>query len=150
MDYLKLLTESYETERALGIGYQPESRLEYLGNSIFDFTTYDDEMTVLLAGKAVEVCKAITGKTTFEYIENPENYRWYIIMCNMPFFNGRLEWGTSIRGAWWDHKITFQSCGLWDGEKQLCEEMTFTQEEWGDFMQAVISFANDEASNGRG
>jgi NTP pyrophosphatase (non-canonical NTP hydrolase) len=104
-------------------------------------------MTVLLAGKAVEVCEAITEKTTFEYIKDEENYRWYIIMCNMPFFNGRLEWGTSMRGAWWDHKITFQSCGLWEGEKQLHEEMTFTQEEWGDFMRAVISFANEKSTD---
>jgi hypothetical protein len=140
MDYLKLLQNSYETELRIN-ECAPESPLEYLGDSIFDFTTYDGEMSVLFAQKAVEVCDAISSQTTFEYIKDEESYRWYLLMCNMPFFASKLEWGTSIRGAWWDQKITFQSCGLWDGDEQLADEMTFTGKEWALFMAAVSEFS---------
>jgi len=141
MDYLELLNNSYDTER-LYSGCSPESRLEYLGDDIFEFTTYDGEMSVLFAKKAIEVCIAITERTTFEYIKDPENYRWYLLMVNMPFFAERIEWGSSVRGAWWHHKVSFRSFGLWNGGEQMAEEMTFNQEEWKAFIRAVIEFAS--------
>lgn len=142
MNYLELLKHSYEVMKTLD-GCPPESPLEYLGDHIFDFTTYDGEMSALFARKAVEVEDAITAGTTFDYIKDAENYRWYLLMCNTRFFAGRLEWGGSIRGAWWDHEIRFQSCGLWLGDDQLADEMKFTQDEWKSFMRAVSDFANN-------
>ena len=62
-------------------------------------------------------------------------------MCNMPFFANRLDWGTSIRGAWWND-CTFQTCGLWNGYDQMLEQIKFTSEEWKRFINAVIEFAN--------
>ena len=143
MNYLELLNHSYEETKTLG-GGEPESRLEYLGDHVFDFTTYDGEMSALFARKAVEVCDAINARTTFDYIKDVENYRWYLLMCNMPFFAPKLEWGTSVRGAWWNHAITFQSCGLWQGDEQLADEMKFTSEEWTQFTAAISAFANRE------
>lgn len=143
MNYLELLTHSYEVHKTLD-ECPPDSRLEYLGAHIFDFTTYDGEMDALFARKAVEVCDAITNRTTFEYIKDSENYRWYLLMCNMPFFAGRLNWGSSIRGAWWDHEITFQTCALWNGDEQLRDEMKFTAEEWARFVTAICAFANNQ------
>ena len=141
MKYLELLQNSYEMERRIRSD-SPESPLVYLSDYIFDFTTYDDEMSELFAQKAVEVCKAITDGTTFDFIKDPENYRWYLLMCNLPFFASKLEWGGSIRGAWWDNEITFRSCVLWDGDKQLVDEITFTHEEWSIFIKAVIEFSH--------
>jgi hypothetical protein len=146
VDYLKLLKNSYETQRRID-ECPPESPLEYLGDSFFDFTTYDGEIAALFARKAIEVCEAISARTTFEYIKDAENYRWYLLMCNMPFFVGKLDWGGSIRGAWWDHKITFRSLGLWEGDEQLSEEMTFTAEEWILFMAAVSEFSRANVSD---
>lgn len=117
-NYLELLAHSYEIEKKLG-SCPPESRLEYLGESIFDFTTYDGEMSVLFASKALDICNTITSRTTFGYIKDEENYKWYLLMCNMSFFSPKLEWGTSIRGAWWNNKIVFQTYGLWEGEEQI-------------------------------
>lgn len=141
MNWIEILTHSYEVHKGLD-SCPPDCRLEYLGDHIFGFTTYDGEMSALFARKAVDVADAITNGTTLEYIKDAENYRWYLLMCNTDFFSGRLEWGTSIRGAWWDHKISYQSCGLWKGEEQLHKEMTFTQDEWKEFMRAVSAFAN--------
>jgi hypothetical protein len=57
-------------------------------------------MSELLAEKAVEVCEAILGKTTFDFIQGQENYKWYIVLSNMLFFQSKIDWGTSVRGAW--------------------------------------------------
>ncbi len=147
MDYLELLEHSYEVERTDG-ECPPESRLEYLGEQIFDITTYDSEMSALFARKAVEVCFAINNRLTFDFIKEPNNYRWFLLMCNIPFFADRLGWGTSIRGAWWSagpgNQIEFQSCGLWIGNNQCADGMKFSAEEWGKFISAVVEFASDE------
>lgn len=144
MNYLALLEHSFELEKALG-ECPPKSRFAYLSGSIFDFTTYDGELDDLFGRRAVEVCAAINTQTTFDYIESPEQYQWFITMCNMPFFQGRLEWGTSIRGAWWSvpsnqERMKLSSCGLWAGDEQLTD-MTFTLDEWKSFIGAVVSFA---------
>lgn len=81
----------------------PENKMEFVGNHIFDFTTYDGELDVKFALRMLEVLMALYNRTTFEYQEqSPDKYENYILMCNMPFLDGRLEWGTSIRGAWID------------------------------------------------
>jgi hypothetical protein len=145
LDYKELLQHSFEVEQGL-IECGPESRLAYLSRDIFDFTTYDGSMDELFARKAVEVCAAITNRATFEYIKDAENYRWFLLMCNMPFFQGKLNWGGSIRGAWWDAEKGFelQTCGLWLGNEQLTEPLTFSPDEWKKFIAAVIEFAAPE------
>ena len=140
MNWIEILKTSYNA--AAFNECPPESRLEWLGEYIFDFTTYDGNMSALFARKAIEVCSAINNKTTFLYIEDSDNYQWFLIMCNMPFFADKLEWGSSIRGAWWDNKIEFQSCGLWVDDEQLCET-EFTLDEWKKFITAIIDFATD-------
>jgi hypothetical protein len=146
MSYLKTLEDSFAMTSAHEC--PPESRLAYLSENIFDFTTYDGAMSDLFGRKAVEVCAAITNGTTFDYIADQDNHRWFLLMVNMPFFAGRLDWGTSIRGAWWsaypDKHFEFQSCGLWDGGEQQTGDLLFTEEEWKEFMRAVIEFAAPE------
>lgn len=141
MDFLEMLKHSYEMEKRIG-GHDVFSPLEYIGENIFKFVTYDTEMSILFARKAIEFCDAVSNQKTYEYIKNEENYKWYLFMCNTVFFSDKLEWGISIRGAWWKHEITFQSCGLWYGENQLADDIKFNQEKWIEFMKAVSDFAN--------
>ena len=149
-DYLKML-EDGQAETGAFQGEGGASRLEYLSDYIFDFTTYESEMAELFSSKAVEVCAAISDGKTFDYIGvSDENRMWYLLMCNMPFFAERLEWGTSIRGAWWDARpgkpITLDTCGLfWQGE-QITETMEFTGAEWAEFIEAVREFAKEKPS----
>ncbi len=106
--------------------------------------TYDADASELFARKAVEVCEALSLKKTFAYIEKQEGCIWYLLMCNMPFFEHRLEWGTSIRGAWWGEPVSLCSCGLWtDGGEQI-QELKFSPPEWGEFISAVVAFAAPE------
>lgn len=143
-DYRALLEHSYQVERSFNEGQL--SRLEFLSRGIFEFTTYESEMDELFAAKAIEVCQAITERRTFEYIDSRENRIWYLMMCNMPFFADRTEWGTSIRGAWWnDYRgvvLELDSCALWIGEEQITGGLEFTAEEWERFIRAVIAFAD--------
>ena len=146
-DYRRMLEEGHaEIDGFQGQGRT--SRLEYLADNVFDFTTYEGEYSELFAKKALEVCAAISDGKTFEYIKEPEGRLWYLLMVNMPFFADKLEWGTSIRGAWWDEpprkKIEFSSCGLFLGGKQLHETMKFTRDQWREFIAAVVAFGVEE------
>ncbi len=78
----------------------PDSKLEFLGNHVFGFTTYSGDIDVILATQMVEVIKAIVEGATFDFIKDDTKHIQYITMCNMPFLKDKLEWGTSIRGAW--------------------------------------------------
>lgn len=150
MDYLRWLECGYAESRK-NLGDIVGSRLEYLSEMFFNFTTYDGDMAALFAAKALEVCKAITFGTTFEYIRaSEENHRWFLIMCNMPFFQNKLSWGCSIRGAWWEYEITFGSLGLWDGDEQISQELFFQKPDWEKFMLALFEFAStEEKENGK-
>lgn len=142
MDYMALLEHSFQQEKGDSEGVR--SRLEFLAEFIFDFTTYDSEMAELFAAKAVEVCAAISHKATFEYIEDADQYRWFLLMCNMPFFAKRLEWGTSIRGAWWWHdQPSIVSTGIWSGDEQVLE-LKFARDEWSAFTSALEAFAEHD------
>lgn len=146
MDYIKLLENSYEREKEFQSNDTME-RLEFLAENIFDITTYENVVASFMAQKCLEVCKAISEETTFDYIKSEEGNLWYLVMVNMPFFSGKLEWGTSIRGAWWDlygaRKFTIESCGLYVEYEQLLE-ISFDEREWSKFINAMIEFARTE------
>lgn len=146
-DYARMLQEGHAETNSFS-GGEPASRLAYLSDHIFDFTTYDSEIAEEFARKALEVCRAISERKTFDYIRDAANYRWFLLMCNMPFFYPRLNWGGSIRGAWWDtptHKqvIEFDTCGLFLNGEQITE-LTFTVDQWREFIASVLAFGSEE------
>ena len=139
MDYKALFEDGFDMQK--NIECPPPSRLQYLSQYIFEFVTYDGAIDELFASKAIEVCDAIHRRATFEYIKDAENYRWYLLMCNMPFFANRIEWGTSIRGAWWVYRQpAIESCGLFSGEEQILE-LRFDEKEWSVFVDSLIEFS---------
>jgi hypothetical protein len=149
MDYKTLLEHSFNTEKLYG-ECPADSHLEFLSENVFNFTTYDAGMSELFGSKAVEVCLAITQKTTFEYLKDEENHRWFLLMCNMPFFSHRIDWGTSIRGAWWQPNkglsMELDTYSLWVGDEPLNEPLIFNPTEWEAFMLAVGEFAASDGS----
>jgi len=125
--YIELLDKHFKEEQHLECA--PETKMEYLGSSIFDFTTYDGEIDILFAEKMVEVLKVILNKNTFEYIENKEQYLNYLTMVNMPFLTDKLEWGGSIRGAWFDNWKEYEIDGI-EIKKQELEVFVAQLIEW--------------------
>jgi len=145
--YLAMMEEGY-IEICEDGNYPPMSRLTYLSDFIFHFNLYDDDMEELFAKKAIEVCEVISKDTAFGYIKDEENYKWYLIMCNFPFFAERIGWSSSIRGASWDipfrqEKMEFSSCGLFKDHEQI-DDLEFTLDEWKEFIGAVIEFGKRE------
>ena len=149
MNYLELLQHSYKQVKSFQ-NNKLMGKLEYLSDYIFDFTTYENIISSMMAKKCVEVCKAISDKKTFEYIESEEGNLWYLIIVNMPFLSGKLTWGTSIRGAWWDlygsDTFTINSCGFFEGDEQI-EEIKFNEQQWSEFINAMIQFTRDDSVN---
>ncbi|HCI0210638.1 TPA: hypothetical protein NN553_004502 [Pseudomonas aeruginosa] len=143
-EWIKIFEESHKVSDSFQC--ESRSRLAYIASAIFGIDTYDSNMDAFMAWRAIEVCQAISSRTTFDYIKDLESYRWYLIMCHFPFFADRIDWGSSIRGAWWSsyEGIRFESCDLWLGDTQLCDEMVFDEEGWEDFISAVIEYGSKE------
>lgn len=145
MSYIDLLEYSYKTQKDNG---DSESRLEYLSECVFDFTTYDESISELFASKALEVCLSITNRTTFDYQnKSADNYRWYLLMCNMPFFADRISWGGSVRGAFWyitnAHYFSIYSCGFWEDDNQIENPVQFDLKQWDQFILDMVEFASE-------
>jgi hypothetical protein len=74
----------------------------WAADNIFDLTTYDDELDRLFVQVIVDVCKVILARKTFEFIEDEALYVTYIVVCQLLDRKGWINWGTSIRGAWFE------------------------------------------------
>ena len=150
MNYLSMLEESYIEMREWG----DESRLEFLAAAVFDFTTYENQVSHFMANKAVQVCEALNDGSTFDYIDTEEGNLWYLVMVNMPFFKDKISWGGSIRGAWWElytdseSEFTISGCELFSEGVQLLE-LKFNEKEWISFIKDMVLFASkaDSASD---
>ena len=98
-----------------------------------------------LQNPSLEVCAAISDGTTFEYVKDTEDYIWFLMMANFPFFAGRIEWGVSIRGAWWSSEdpccFDLSTCGLWEGDRQVPHLAFEDRDDWGCFIAALRHFA---------
>jgi hypothetical protein len=140
-NYLELLERSYEIECR---EYGDMSRMEFLGDCVFEYITYAPGVTEFLAKKTLDVCLAISNKTTFDYINiSDEDHIWFITIVNMSFFSRKLNWGTSIRGAWWEHcDFELDSTGLYDENEKQIRLLKFTREEWIDFIATMKEFVD--------
>lgn len=128
---LEILNDSYERDEL------SDSRLDYLGDTLFEFITYEDEYSELFATKALEVWDAISSKTTFDFIDDPENRKWFLLMCNMPFFAKRINWGSSVRAAFWDLSPSVDRPAVfWE----LPKDTFNTEESWEELRLAVHAF----------
>lgn len=141
MNYLELLLESYK-ENPFDEDW---SRLEFLGQHVFDFTTYDGEVDEIFATNALATAEVISKLDGPQTIFDGPRYLSYLTMCNMPFFIARIDWGTSIRTAFWDTSkpIKLKSSGLWKNGKQIME-LEFTAEQWKEFISAMRLFVDDK------
>lgn len=124
-------------------GYFERTAGEMVAN-IFDITTYDSDIDRLFAEQIVEVLEQIANRTTFEYIKNAECYVRYLTVVNFKGVYPLLNWGGSIRGAWFDanEDEPFEpEVGL-DVYEEV-EYLTITSgEEMGEFVRALRLFLN--------
>lgn len=88
------------------------TKIQFLAKFFFDFELDDDDMYELFGSEMLEVIECILNENTFEYIKDPSNYKKFLTMVNMPFMDGKLDCGTSIRGAWFDDYDTYECCSI--------------------------------------
>lgn len=91
---------NYETQRDV-MGFY-DDKYTWAARQVFDLTTYDGSLDERFVKDILEVCKVILENRNFEYIKNEDNYVKYILVCQLLNGFSWIEWGTSIRGAWFD------------------------------------------------
>lgn len=131
--FISVLNENYKFWNEIN---SIESKLEYLGNIVFDFTTYSSNLDKYFAVKMLTVLEHIVNRTTFDYIKDINNHIEYITMCNSPFLTDKLEWGTSIRGAWLDGARPY---------KIDCGRIMIKEGELEEFVKDVIEWSKYES-----
>lgn len=94
----------------------------WVARKVFDLTTYDDDLDERFVNDILEVCKVILEKKNYEYIEDEANYVKYTLVCQLLDRLHWLDWGTSIRGAWFyvDHNPGRRS-------KDILEELEWAE-----------------------
>ena len=145
VNFLALLEAAMADEQLVS-GCPPNTRAAFLAEFIFDFTTYEDEFAHEFGVQALRVCRAISARKTYEFAEPTVDRRWFLLMCNMPFFSRRINWGTSIRGAWWDITPPNEQ---WL-ELPLNHSMLMDSESWPKFITALLMFAGDDLAAYKG
>lgn len=74
----------------------------WAASEIFDLTTYDDGLDEIFVRTICTVAKGIILRRTFDFMNDDSLYIAYIVVCNMFERRHWIDWGTSIRGAWFD------------------------------------------------
>lgn len=116
------------------------SKYEWAASNIFELSTYDGALDELFVKKIVEVCKVIINGATYEYIRNGENYIAYILVCQLLNSLQWIEWGTSIRGAWFLAELESKPILKYYVHGEGYKEIPFTI----DNLKALIEFIEKE------
>lgn len=114
------------------------SKYHWAALEIFHLTTYDSSLDEFFVKKIIEVSKAILNRETFEYIEDKQNYIIYVLVCQMFNRFDWIEWGTSIRGAWFEKGC--DAYWLLD-DYNLQEQVPFSEEN----IKALIEFLEEDS-----
>ena len=152
MTALEIYRAQFEEERSR---YNPEwSKYKWVAEKVFDLTTYDDDLDERFAKDILEVCKVILENRNFDYIKTENNYVKYILVCQLLNDRRWLEWGSSIRGAWFEEdwrqpwpepelkcfsKDILEELEWWDSEHHIIEKVPFTV----DNLKALIEFMEE-------
>jgi len=75
----------------------------WLVEEYFYLTTYDDDISQEWGDAIIEILGVINDDNNFDYIDSSEeNYKKYLMVANLLEREQLIDWGTSIRGAWFD------------------------------------------------
>lgn len=99
MDYPRMLEESYQEYTYGCFNCEPPSKLNFIATQVFLIWTYDSAIEEKMGLEFLKVCDVITKRQNFQFIESEENYELYLRTVSYPFFEGKIDWGSSIRGA---------------------------------------------------
>lgn len=116
---------------------------------MFNVVLYDDNMSELFAEKIIATLEAIRDRTTFKFIEDRQNYIDYLTVVNLGMIFPLVEWGGSIRGAWFDlHEENAFSPEEAINKSDMSDMFprVTTEEGMGEFIHALRMFKNQTVS----
>ena len=119
------------------------SKYEWAANYIFDLITYDTDLDERFVKDILEVCEVIADRCNYEYIENNDNYIKYILVCQLLDRFKWINWGISIRGAWFENIPPHDSKNILDGNYYRIKEVPFSY----DNLKALIQFMKEDTDN---
>lgn len=83
------------------LGHIFKNKYEFLSDEIFVLAPYDDSISEKWGKAIYEVMKAIYECKNYDYINiDQAHYETYLIVANLFEERELIEWGTSIRTAW--------------------------------------------------
>ncbi len=112
---------------------------------VIDFDTYVSGVDAELAPRFCAALKSILDRTTFEFIkESRQNYLDFLTLCNLSRFKDLMEWGTSIRGAWFSLGLEPIEMGRWLPVSDPGDSLKFDEEEKFEvFIRGLIMFMEE-------
>ena len=123
MSILKIYTDDYREHCEFTCD---DTKYEWAASRVFNLTTYDGSLDEMFVKKIVEVCKVILDRTTFDYIQDGTNYVSYILVCQLLNQFEWIEWGTSLRGAWFLDQLKSRPILTYWTDKNGYKEVPFT------------------------
>lgn len=112
------------------------SKYTWAACNVFDLTTYDGKLDELFVKKIIEVCKVILNDKNYEYIEDENNYITYVLVCQLLVNFNWVDWGVSIRGAWFQESNLRPILTYWWNDMDGYETVDFTV----DNLKTLIEF----------
>lgn len=79
-----------------------EQKAVWLSDDYFELATYDSGLDLEFGKVIREVILVINDMSNFYYIKDRENYKKFILVCQLLTDKQLIDWGTSIRGCWFD------------------------------------------------
>ena len=96
--------EIYEKEFAYYVECLEDRDIyEWAADRIFDLTTYDGSLDKLFVRTILGICGVILNRQTYAFIKDDNMYVVYIVVCQLLKKKSWINWGTSIRGAWFEN-----------------------------------------------
>ena len=115
-------------------------KYEWAANYIFELITYDAALDEKFVKDIIEVCKVIIDKRNYDYIKDDNNYIKYILVCQLLDRFQWINWGTSIRGAWFELSKTPDSKVILEKLSNNTEEVHFSHNN----LKTLIEFMEED------
>lgn len=113
-------------------------KLIFLSDVIFGVITYDTSLSIEFGKEILDVMEVIHNGNNFEYIKDKENYKKFIRVANILDNYNWIEWGSSIRGCWFNsysNHIIDEHLGGYNmkpisfDDKSICELIKYLKSE---------------------
>jgi hypothetical protein len=117
------------------------TKYSYIASIIFNITSYDSELDEFYVKKLLEFFEIIESNEILS--DSLEDYKIYVLLANLPTIASILNWGTSIRSAFFTDPVVINTYGIFQEGKQINLNIKFSAENWIIFIEAIKGFLDE-------